>query len=88
MTVWIDDMRIVKNGQYWCHLLADTWEEMHEFSLQQLQLPKRRFHAASRLPHYDITWSERDLAVTLGAVLIGRRELVQKAHVLLAQKSF
>lgn len=86
MTVWVDDVRISKNGQQWCHLVADSWEEMHAFSQKQLQLPPRRFHARARLPHYDITLQERDLALTLGAVLTHQRHIVMCARHLLQTK--
>ena len=55
MAVWVDDMRIAKHGSLWCHLVADSWDEMHEFALLTLKLEARRFHRRAKLPHYDVT---------------------------------
>ena len=82
MAVWVDDMRISKNGQIWCHLVADNWQEMHDFCLQQLHLARTRFHAKAKLPHYDLTWAERERALQLGALPINRRQLVAKSRFL------
>ena len=84
MAVWVDDMRIAKHGKLWCHLVADSWEEMHAFALQTLQLEQRRFHRKAKLPHYDVTVFEREQALQLGALAAHHRQIVVCARKLLA----
>ena len=84
MAVWVDDMRIAKHGKLWCHLVADSWEEMHDFALHTLKLEARRFHGKAKLPHYDVTIWERELALQLGAVTVHHRQIVVCARKLLA----
>ena len=83
-TVWVDDMRIAKHGRLWCHLVAASWAEMHAFALHTLKLEARRFHGKAKLPHYDVTIWERDLALQLGAVAVHHRQIVVCARKLLA----
>lgn len=83
MAVWVDDMRIVKHQRLWCHLVADSWEEMHAFALLHLQLESRRFHRRAKLPHYDITVEERELALRLGAQAASQKDIVRTARQLL-----
>ena len=83
MAVWVDDMRIAKHGQLWCHLVADTWEEMHGFALSTLHLDGKRFHRRAKLPHYDVTVTEREQALLLGAQAANRRQIVLCARQLL-----
>ena len=59
----------------WCHLLADTEEELHEFA-GLIGCRRSWCHRASQYLHYDLTESKRDLAVRNGAVEVNRRELV------------
>ena len=86
MAVWVDDMRIAKHGKLWCHLVADSWEEMHEFALHTLKLEARCFHGRAKLPHYDVTIWERELALQLGAVAVHHRQIVVCARKLLATR--
>lgn len=60
----------------WCHLIADTEIELHEFALQ-LGL-KRRWaqYPGTWKVHYDIVPSKRALAIKQGAVEVSARELV------------
>ncbi len=82
MTVYVDNAFIpatVPNGQAshtskWCHLFADTPEELHEFAAQ-LGLRRSYFQEGkprgdgSRSPHwhYDVTEGKRWQALKLGA---------------------
>jgi len=75
MAVYVDNMRIVKRGKAWCHLVADSLDELHNFA-QQLGLPTSWFHRKVSHPHYDITVDVRDLAIARGAIVATRREVV------------
>jgi len=61
----------------WCHLTADTEDELHEFAAK-LGLKRSWFQPGppASMPHYDITANKRRLAVEeLGAVEISREEM-------------
>ncbi len=62
-----------RNGHQWCHLYADTEEELHAFATA---IGLRRSwgqlsHAGT--PHYDLTPTRRVLAVAAGAVELDRK---------------
>lgn len=95
MTVYVDDAFIpatVPNGgrkvkSRWCHLIADTEDELHEFA-QRIGLRRSWFQVpkfagkpckpdsrAAQNWHYDVTESRRAAAVRLGAVEVTQREM-------------
>jgi hypothetical protein len=65
-----------RNGHRWCHMIADTVEELHRFA-RRIGL-KREWFQDTRNPHYDLTPGRRALALRLGAVELPRREFVMK----------
>jgi Protein of unknown function (DUF4031) len=89
MAVYIDDANIpaaVRNGARshtpaWCHLTADTQEELHEFAAR-LGLNRSCFQPGKPLGgkpgpfwHYDLTAGQRAQAVRLGAVQVSARQM-------------
>lgn len=77
MTVYVDNAGIeatVPNGSIshtsqWCHLTADTKDELHAFAVGKLKLRRSYFQDKPRgLWHYDLTEGKRRQAVRLGAV--------------------
>jgi len=89
MTVYVDDAGIpasVRNGSRvhtstWCHLTADTQEELHAFAAR-LGLKRSYFQPGKPLGgkpspfwHYDVTAGKRAQAVALGALEVPTREL-------------
>lgn len=76
MTVYVDSERNQYRNMIMSHMVADTVDELHAMA-QRLAL-KRSWFQTSRngMPHYDICQSKREQAIKLGAVVIGRRELV------------
>lgn len=88
MTVYIDDSfipaRVGRLTSKWCHLFADTQEELHEFA-QKLGLRRSWFQPGrplangkpSHLWHYDVTEGKRAQAVRMGAREVTWRESVQ-----------
>ena len=80
MTVYIDRLfkRSPKNpqarkfGYLWCHLLADSIEELHDFA-KELGL-KKIYYQHKPLGHYDLTPNKQKLALKLGAQKISTRE--------------
>jgi hypothetical protein len=74
MAVYVDDARIPYRRMLMCHMLADTLEELHEMA-ERLGV-REHFEQSNRgVPHYDICRSKRRLALKLGAVEAGRREI-------------
>jgi hypothetical protein len=55
-----------KYGTKWCHLYADSVEELHAFA-ESIGL-KRGWFQDKTLPHYDLTPFMRDKALESGAV--------------------
>ncbi len=69
MAVLVDDAFIEWRGRRWCHLQADSAEELHEFALR-LGLRREWFQTRTGRPdrdHYDITEAAREQAIALGA---------------------
>jgi hypothetical protein len=63
----------------WCHLIADTDEELHSFA-KQIGMKHVWFQDAppASFPHYDLTARRRTVAVRLGATELARREFSAK----------
>jgi hypothetical protein len=76
--VYVDDEQIAWRGKVWCHMVADTPEELHEFA-EALGLKRAWFQSESVFPHYDVSLSVRSKALSRGAVLADRRTLIECA---------
>lgn len=83
MAVYVDEAVWEWKGKKWCHLLADSLEELHEFA-QKIGLQKSWFQQPPkvRYPHYDITESRRMVAIKKGAIEVNRRDTIVKAKLL------
>ena len=83
MTVMVDELqkwptriRCFKAGS--CHLTVDgPIDELHAFA-ERLGLRRAWFQSASSAPHYDLTVSKRELALSLGAVFVPARDQARK----------
>ena len=81
MSVYVDNIGPCLRSKKWpyreaCHLVADSVEELHKFALR-MGLRRDWFQCGSNLlPHYDLTKGMRIRAVRLGAIEIGKKELV------------
>ena len=77
MAVYVDDAIWHWQGMRWAHLIADGEDELHRFAadlgISRLvyQGPPKTAH-----PHYDTTAFERRRAITHGAILCTREEIV------------
>eukprot|EP00747_Dinoflagellata_sp_TGD_P150320 gnl/TRDRNA2_/TRDRNA2_177097_c2_seq1.p2 gnl/TRDRNA2_/TRDRNA2_177097_c2~~gnl/TRDRNA2_/TRDRNA2_177097_c2_seq1.p2 ORF type:complete len:102 (+),score=3.88 gnl/TRDRNA2_/TRDRNA2_177097_c2_seq1:60-365(+) len=78
MAVYVDNVRIPWRGKEWCHLLADSLEELHQFAAK-IGLRRAWFQRAASYPHYDITVSVRTKALRLGAIAATRPEIIASA---------
>lgn len=77
--VYVDDADVPKYGRGWCHLTADSLDELHAFATR-IGLPARAFHRGARHPHYDITTDQRLNAIRSDARPISPREAVRIAR--------
>lgn len=78
MTVYVDDAIWHWAGRKWCHLMADDIAELHRFAaLLGVHQLSYQGPPKTSAPHYDITGTERDRAVRLGAVPCKREEIVR-----------
>lgn len=75
MAVYVDSEEIQWRGRAWCHLVADSLEELHAFAAQ-LGLQRRWFQERSYYPHYDVTVSVRKRALRIGAVDANRETII------------
>jgi hypothetical protein len=75
MPVYVDSEGIRWRGREWCHLVADTLDELHEFAAR-LGLQRRWFQDRGRYPHYDVTTGVRRKALSLGAIDADRATLI------------
>jgi hypothetical protein len=66
MPVYVDNARLGWRGKLWCHLVADSLEELHVFACR-LGLKREWFQSSARYPHYDVTVALRAKALALGA---------------------
>jgi hypothetical protein len=75
VAVYVDREEIHWKGRVWCHLVADSLDELHSFAAR-LGLKKGWFQSESFYPHYDVTLTMRARAIRLGALSAGRREVI------------
>jgi len=75
MSVYVDNERIPWRGREWCHLVADSLDELHAFAAK-LGLRRAWFQERASYPHYDVTVSVRNLALALGALNADRAMLI------------
>lgn len=85
MAVYVDSANIPWRGKTWCHLAADSLDELHAFA-KRLGLKREWFQAKSRYPHYDVTASMRERALRLGAIDADRRTIVDVTRRLRPEK--
>ena len=86
MTVYVDNAHIpakVRSGPLthdstWCHLTADTTEELVAFALSIGLQAKYIQYRGTWKEHFDVTAPKRLLAVQRGAVEVDYREHVMK----------
>jgi len=70
-----------RNGNRWCHLTADTLDELHAMA-DKIGLRRAWFQSSHLLHHchYDLVPSKRALAVRHGAVEVNSREHARQLH--------
>ena len=75
MAVYVDDSRLAWRGKSWCHLVADSINELHAFA-EQLGLKREWFQDRTMYPHYDVTLKVKARALALGAYAGDKRTII------------
>jgi len=90
MAVYIDAEGIRWRNRLWCHLVADSLNELHDFA-RRIGLKRQWFQDRGFYPHYDVTIAIREKALRFGAVDADRPTIVDRSKLLrrelLAQRS-
>lgn len=84
MAIYVDNECIEWRGKFWCHLVADSLEELHHFA-GSLGLRRTWFQAKASYPHYDVTTTVRERALKLGALPGGKAQIIASAKQLRAE---
>lgn len=84
--VYVDNAFVESRGRQWCHLLAETVDELHAFAAE-IGLSKHAFHRAARIPHYDVTALQRQLVLARGVQPVTVREAILLTRHLAVAKS-
>ncbi|AGA76044.1 DUF4031 domain-containing protein [Pseudomonas plecoglossicida] len=79
MAVYVDSEGIRWRGREWCHLVADSLDELHTFA-DRLGLKRSWFQSKTLYPHYDVTKTVRTRALALGAQGADRETIVSCAR--------
>ena len=78
MAIYVDFVQIKFKGHKWCHMLADSLQELHDFAAF-IDVDARLFHRNASYPHYDITVQMREIAITQGAIPADRKKIIECA---------
>jgi len=71
MAVYVDDMRARVDRMVFCHMVADSVEELHAMA-DRIGVARRWFQRPR--PHYDVCLTKRAAAIRAGALEITQRQ--------------
>lgn len=86
MTVYVDNARVKWRGKKWCHMVADSLSELHQFA-QSIGMRPEWFQASASYPHYDVSVTRRQLALDQGACAGNRKQIIRCAKKLKAEQA-
>jgi hypothetical protein len=77
MSVYVDDAIWDWHGRKWCHLLADSTDELHRFA-RSIGVYRTSYQGPPKTPapHYDLASYERGVAIRRGAIVCDRAAIV------------
>ncbi len=78
MAIYVDFVCIEFRGYQWCHMLADSLQELHDFAAF-IEVDQRLFHRTASYPHYDVTLQMREIALENGAIAATRKQIIDSA---------
>lgn len=77
MSVYVDQKEYRRGRLIFCHMLADSLEELHAMA-DRIGVDRKHFqNQPGKTPHYDICKAKRKMAVGFGAEEIGFRKTVE-----------
>lgn len=79
MATYVDNVNIKWRNNIWCHLVADSLDELHSFA-KAIGLKREWFQASASYPHYDITLKTRSIAISKGANIGTRKQIIKCAY--------
>lgn len=77
MAIYVDGLHYPGHGRRWCHLVADSIEELDAMAETLGLRAEWKEDAGTPREHFDLPASHRALALAHGAVPVTRRELAQ-----------
>ena len=76
MTVYVDPLRPYGLRGEWCHMAADSLDELHAMA-EQIGLRREWFQEKARFPHYDLHGFGRQKALELGAMEVTSMQMAR-----------
>lgn len=77
MAVYIDKANIKYKRMIMCHMIADSYEELHDMA-KKIGMKSSWFQNNASFPHYDVCLMRKKKALEYGAIEVSRKELVIK----------
>lgn len=77
MAVYIDKANIKYRRMIMCHMIADSYEELHDMA-KNIGMKSDWFQSNASFPHYDVCLMRKKKALEYGAIEVSRKELVIK----------
>ncbi len=77
MAVYIDKANIKYKRMIMCHMIADSYEELHDMA-KKIGMKSAWFQSNASFPHYDVCLMRKKKALEYGAIEVSRKELVIK----------
>lgn len=75
-----------RTGHRWCHMFADTVEELHAMA-DKIGMKRAWFQDHKSVQHYDLVPTKRAAAIRAGAVEVDRKQAVAIWKALRAKRS-
>lgn len=70
-----------RNGGRWCHMWSDDLDALHRMA-KRIGMRREWFQNKPGFPHYDLVFSRRQTALSLGAVEMSLNEWIKTQKVM------
>ena len=84
--IYIDRAINPWRGKKWCHLVADSLPELHDFAIK-MGLKRSWFQDHKIQPHYDVCEKLRLKAIDLGAKELSTQDMALRVRELLKERA-
>src|SRR3546814_4818291 len=80
MRIYVDAAIHRWRGKLWCHMFSPNIDDLHQFA-REIGMRREWFQdprTSSKIswPHYDISAQRRQVALSLGAIAVGRHQTI------------